>query len=107
MDCTNSDYEKSAIIMDNKGHIKAYYSTCGDNLRQIGSTIKPLLVYAPAIQENIVHSITPILDEKTDFNGYSPTNYNDKYYGYVSVKDSLAKSMNAIIRMYVIAMPRS
>ena len=95
LDCTDCNYEKSAIIMDNKGRVKAYYSTCGDNFRQIGSTIKPLLVYAPAIQENVVSSITPILDEKTNFNKYTPTNYNNKYYGYVSVKETLAKSMNA------------
>ncbi len=93
-DYNNYDTEKSAVLMNNKGQILAYYSTCGNNNRQIGSAIKPILVYAPAIEENVVSSITQILDEKTDFDGYSPSNYNDKYYGYVSVKDSLAKSLN-------------
>ncbi len=85
---------KSAILMDKFGKIIAYYSTCGDVYRQIGSTIKPIAVYAPAIENDIVNSYTYILDEKTDFNGYSPSNYNNEYRGYISVKDSLAKSSN-------------
>lgn len=88
------DYENSSIILDAKSQILAYYSTIGNLPRQVGSTIKPLLVYAPAIETNAVYSCSPILDEKTDFNGYNPSNYNEKYYGYISVKESLAKSLN-------------
>ena len=90
----NYNCEKTAVLMNNKGQIEAYFSTCGDVNRQIGSVIKPILVYAPAIEENVVTSVTPILDEKTDFSGYTPSNYNDKYYGYITVKESLAKSSN-------------
>ena len=38
--------------------------------------------------------MTPILDEKTSFNGYYPRNYNDLYYGSVSAKTALSKSLN-------------
>jgi len=86
--------DKSGVIISSNGQIQAYYSTCGNVKRQMGSTFKPIAVYAPAIEMDVVSSITKILDEKTNFNGYSPSNYNDKYYGYVSVKDSLAKSLN-------------
>ncbi len=86
--------DKSAIILDNKSNVLAYSSTCGDIKRQMGSTIKPLLVYAPAIETNTIDSITPLIDEKTDFNGYSPSNYNETYYGKVDVKTSLSKSLN-------------
>lgn len=86
--------DKSAVVMDNKSHIIAYCSSCGDIYRPLGSTIKPLLVYAPAIETNTVNSCTIISDEKTEFGGYSPSNYNDKYYGNVSVKISLSKSLN-------------
>lgn len=86
--------DKSAVFMDNKNRIKAYYSTCGNILRQVGSALKPLAVFAPAIEYNVVSAETPILDQKTNFNGYAPSNYNDKYYGYVTVRDSLAKSLN-------------
>lgn len=89
-----NNYEKTIVITNKNGDILAYLSTCGEMNRQMGSIAKPLLVYAPAIQENLVSEMTPILDEKTDFNGYSPSNYNDIYHGYLSVKDSLAKSSN-------------
>ena len=35
-----------------------------------------------------------IANEKTDFNGYSPSNFNDKYCGNISASESLAKSSN-------------
>lgn len=89
------DENKTIIVMDNQNNVVAYRSNCGEIYRQMGSTIKPLLVYAPAVEENVVSSITPILDEKVNYDGYTPSNYNDKYYGYVSVKDSLAKSLNS------------
>lgn len=91
----SDDYKKSAILIDKYGKIRAFYSNCGEPLRQLGSVIKPILVYAPAIEENAVNSFTKIIDEKTDFNGYSPSNYNEKYYGEVTVKESLSKSLNA------------
>ena len=81
-------------IIDKDGKIAAYVSTCKEPFRQIGSTIKPLLVYAPAIERNVLDECSILLDEKTDFNGYSPRNYNDKYYGYISVKDALKQSSN-------------
>ena len=72
----------------------AYTSTCGDVKRQLGSIIKPILVYAPAINENLITQYTFVNDEKTNFSGYSPSNYNDKYYGKITVSDALAKSSN-------------
>lgn len=91
LDCK---YDVSAILMNSNGEILSYYSTCGDIKRQIGSIIKPLLVYAPAIERNVITPYSTLCDEKTDFNGYSPSNYNDKYYGNVTAKYSLAKSLN-------------
>lgn len=85
----------TSIVIDNKTHgVAAYYSQGIDDRRQTGSALKPLAVYAPAIEENIVSECTPILDEKTDFGGYSPSNYGDKYCGYISVKNSLENSSN-------------
>ncbi len=89
-----NDYKKSAILLDNHNKIIGYYSNVYEEKRQMGSTIKPLLVYAPAINENVISESTLILDEKTDFGNYSPSNYGDKYYGYVSARNSLNKSLN-------------
>ena len=63
-------------------------------IRQPGSAIKPVLVYAPALEYNLISPCTEILDEKTNFGDYNPSNYNDKYYGWINVKTSLAKSLN-------------
>lgn len=62
--------------------------------RQPGSTLKPFVCYAPAFEAKTVYPITPILDEKTTFNGWTPSNYNDKYYGWVSIEESLVRSLN-------------
>ena len=84
----------SIIIMDKNNDVKAYKSNTYAPNRQVGSTIKPLAVYAPAIENNVVYSSSKILDEKQDFNGYCPSNFNDVYYGYVSVKEAMEKSLN-------------
>ena len=86
--------DQSGIILNNNSNVLAYFSTTGEIKRQVGSIIKPILVYAPAIEEKIIYPCSLILDEKTNFNGYSPSNFNDKYYGYVSAKYSLAHSLN-------------
>ncbi|MGN1235358.1 MAG: transglycosylase domain-containing protein, partial [Christensenellaceae bacterium] len=82
-------------VSDNQTHkIIGYYSSVGEIRRLPGSIIKPLLVYAPCMEEGLVQPATPILDEKTDFGGYSPSNYNDAYHGYVSARQALARSLN-------------
>lgn len=62
--------------------------------RQPGSTIKPFLCYAPVLDNGVVFTCTPILDEKACFNGWCPRNFNDKYYGWTSVEESLVRSLN-------------
>lgn len=74
--------------------ICALHSTCKLLKRQPASTIKPLAVYAPAIEENLLSPATPILDEKIDYFGYSPSNSDRKFHGYVSARQALAKSIN-------------
>lgn len=66
-----------------------------DYKRQPGSAIKPLLVFAPAVNEDIISPATLILDEPVSINGYEPKNVGDKYFGYVSAREALAKSLNA------------
>ena len=90
----NLNYDTTAIILDKNSNVLAYASTCIIPKRQVGSTIKPLLIYGPALERNIITPSSLILDEKTDFNGYKPSNYNDKYNGYVSAKECISKSLN-------------
>ena len=86
---------KSIFICENEsGGISARYSTVGEPYRQPGSVIKPLAVYAPAIEAGLISPCTKITDEKTVFDGYSPSNYKDVYKGEVSVRQALAESLN-------------
>ncbi len=62
--------------------------------RQPGSTIKPILVYAPAFENNTVMTTSMLEDCRKNFDGYSPTNFRDVYYGRVTVRDALALSLN-------------
>jgi penicillin-binding protein 1B len=71
--------------------------------RQPGSSFKPF-VYAAAFEaslEDPEHAITPIttvVDEPTvfEFDGqsYEPSNYGEKFYGIVTVRDALIHSLN-------------
>lgn len=86
-----------SIVIDNKsGAILAHHSSLPYSVkRQAGSTLKPIAVYAPAIEEKIISLATPLVDEKLDFNGYSPRNFDDVYYGKTTVRESIKKSMNS------------
>ena len=86
---------KSLILCDNKSSgVCAWFTTEGNLRRQPGSAIKPLAVYGPAIEENLISPCTPVCDEPTSFGDYTPGNYNDHYYGWVSARQALAQSLN-------------
>ena len=92
-----SKYDISGLIIDNKS--KSVLSTFGNtklinNKQQPGSIIKPILVYAPAFENNIISSETKLLDEEINISGYSPKNADNKYHGYVSAKECLKNSYN-------------
>lgn len=88
-----SDY--SYVVADNSTMgISAFCSSCYPLKRCPASTVKPLLVYAPCLEENVITLQSKILDEPTSFGAYNPKNYNDVYYGYISAKDCLSKSLN-------------
>ena len=85
----------SCVVCNNKGGVEACVLR-GDNAgtkRQVGSAIKPIAVYAPALNERIITQASPVLDEETDFNGYKPTNAGG-YNGWTTIKYAVAKSLN-------------
>lgn len=90
-----------SIIVDNKNMgVSAYFSTKKRNIydfyRPFGSTAKPVVIYAPAMLENVVSPATPVLDMKTDFNGYMPKNYNEHYLGWTDVRTAIMTSSNVV-----------
>ncbi len=92
-----SNPEIASIVIDNK--TQKIISITGNknvfsSLKQPGSTIKPILVYAPAIEQNMITPSTKILDEEINISGYSPKNSNNIFHGYVSVREALKNSYN-------------
>lgn len=68
--------------------------------RQPGSAIKPLAVYAPAVEKGYT-TANVLLDERMDFGGgYNPRNSGNVYYGPVTARRALALSLNvATVRL--------
>lgn len=62
--------------------------------RSPGSAIKPITVYAPALEAGW-HPYDMLRDEQRDYNGYKPRNYSRRYYGSVSMTYALEQSLNA------------
>ncbi len=94
----SSQISSVSIILDNaNGAVLAHSSSYPYAIsRQAGSVLKPLAVYAPAIDRGLVSLATPIVDEKVDFSGFSPNNFGGLYYGDTTVRDALKKSMNSV-----------
>ncbi len=86
-------------VVDNSNNTLVAYSSntnysVANLIRQPGSAIKPIIVYAPALEEGLINPMTKILDEKIDIDGYSPKNVGNVYHGMVSIRDSVAYSLN-------------
>ena len=62
--------------------------------RSPGSTLKPFL-YALAIDQGRLLPDSWLLDVPTDFSGYVPENYDERYRGRVTVREALVLSLNA------------
>lgn len=62
--------------------------------RQPGSAIKPVLVYAPAVELLGLGPADELTDEPFDADGYSPRNFSGEYLGRVSLRYAAAKSLN-------------
>lgn len=82
------------IITSKNGGVNAFKSSIGNSKRQPGSTVKPILVYGPAIEEKILYPFTQIDDAKTDYNGYCPENNDKKFHGKVTISECIKKSYN-------------
>ena len=90
--------ENSIVIMDNENAavlaLAATNPFGAERKRQPASTIKPLLVYGPALENGLIEPATLLSDRKEEIGGFTPSNYHDKYYGNVSARFALANSLN-------------
>ena len=63
-------------------------------LRQPGSTIKPLTVYAPAVEYGLVKPSTIVNDSPVKFGDWSPRNDDRRFAGRITVASALRGSRN-------------
>jgi penicillin-binding protein 2A len=103
-DMHNQKIQGSMVILNNQdGGIVAMiggrdYVAKGTNRalsqRQPGSSFKPIVVYTPALEDGRWNPYSQLVDEKMDFNGYSPNNYDGVYRGKASMFESVRRSLN-------------
>ncbi len=66
------------------------------SLRQPGSAIKPISVYAPALDLGIVDADTVFEDAPYMIENWSPNNWYSGYWGNTTVRKAVEQSMNII-----------
>lgn len=66
-----------------------------DTRRSPGSSIKPMLVYAPAIEHGLIGSKSMLADFKVKFKKYAPTDFDDTIANkFVPADQALEQSLN-------------
>jgi len=89
-----NDKENAIIVIDNtSGKILATHGNIMQK-RQPASTIKPFVAYAPNFEKGTLSPITPVLDSKTNFGSFCPSNANGKFLGWTDVDTALSLSLN-------------
>ena len=101
----------ASVIENNSGKILAFIGGMDYNKQQLnhatrtrrspGSTIKPLLVYGPAIDKGYITPNSTLLDKRFNYNGWRPENYDMSQHGYLPAREALARSLNLpTVRLY-------
>ncbi|OCS88321.1 transglycosylase domain-containing protein [Caryophanon tenue] len=103
----------SSVLMDSKtGRIISFvggrdfeitefnYATQG--VRSLGSTVKPLLVYAPALEYGFIGAGSPVVDVRLGRGDWDPKNFiPTQELGLIPARKALASSQNlAAIRLF-------
>lgn len=102
--------QSSFVIMDYEGKIKALATGNNEDDTinratskglQVGSTIKPISIYTPAIEEDLItysslNKDTPNIIYREGKTEEWPENYDNKYEGAVTTTEALQKSKNTV-----------
>ncbi|ARF16591.1 transglycosylase domain-containing protein [Sporosarcina ureae] len=64
-------------------------------VRQPGSAIKPLLVYAPFFESGPYHADTPVNSSDICIGGYCPKNFGNYQFGTTTVREAFRNSYNS------------
>ena len=97
------EYQGAVIAMERDGAIRAMiggtdYQTSQYNralaMRQPGSSFKPV-VYLVALENGMTPDMY-VNDSPFSIGDYNPKNYNERYYGDITLATALAKSVNSV-----------
>ena len=83
----------SAIIGGRESGIALGFNRATGIRRQPGSAIKPILVYAPALESGYT-AASMLLDDATSFGDYTPKNANGRYAGWITMREAVTRSLN-------------
>ncbi|MBE5822407.1 MAG: penicillin-binding protein [Clostridiales bacterium] len=101
-----TNIQSAIVIMTNDGKVVAIRGGTGSkqadrelnralySRRQPGSAFKPLVAYAPALEEKVITSSSIICDENVTYGNWSPQNWYSGYRGNISVRKALEISCN-------------
>lgn len=91
----NGTGEIKAVLGGRSEKVRRGLNRATQSLRQPGSTIKPLSVYAPAIDNG--YSLSTVIDDApVTFGNYSPRNYSGTFKGLVTVREAIQHSLNVV-----------
>lgn len=106
---SSSGPESSIVVMDPySGAVVGMYGGIGQKTanrtlnratqitRQPGSTIKPIAVYAPALEEEVITPMSLYNDIEYSYDGWTPQNYSRTFKGVVTVKYAIEQSLNTV-----------
>lgn len=98
--------QTGSVVLDNKtGAVIAFVggrdfdenqtNHAFDTLRSPGSSIKPLIAYGPAVENNVISSKSMMADFLHDFGNYKPTDYGNRIQNrFIAADEALAWSYN-------------
>ena len=96
--------EAAVVVMDPKGAVRALvggrdyaesqFNRATQAQRQPGSAFK-LFVFLTALEAGYSPD-SRVFDGPVEIEGWSPGNYNDRYFGDVTLRDAFARSMNSV-----------
>ncbi len=98
-----NEFQMAMQIMDYNGNIVAISGGIGGDVinraavpRAVGSSIKPLTAYAPAIDAGIINYSSIVYDTPFDIANGWPKNFDGLYEGTVTAAKALRRSKNTV-----------
>lgn len=98
-----SDIEAAAVLLDREGAVRAMiggrdygksqFNRATQARRQPGSVFKPFVYLASLTRGETAEHL--VLDAPVTVGDWTPGNYKDKFYGEVTLREALARSLNS------------